>query len=158
MSSNNHLHESNIKSVLEQEFPDRSNFNLSFSGSVATPRSLHGSPRIQQSLGGDSDSNAFSKESYSDEFALKWLGLLGVNKKELRKVKRKGGGRVWYQRKRVKGLLCVIGLIGLFFFVNWLMLSRLQDHGVVQQSESPVNSSSVSGSISIQVCFFFSKL
>ncbi|KAF2303686.1 hypothetical protein GH714_021220 [Hevea brasiliensis] len=57
-----------------------------------------------------------------------------------RTVKRKGG-RLWYQRKKVKGLVAVIGLVGLFFFVNWFMLLRLQDHRVADlQNYSSQNS------------------
>ncbi|KAJ0017574.1 hypothetical protein Pint_09797 [Pistacia integerrima] len=91
--------------------------------------SRHGSPRLESSRFASSNDHLF--------------GL------KMKKVKRKGGGRVWYQRKRVKSLVGVIGLVGFFFFVNWFMLSSLQDHGQ-RQKLSIVNSSSVSASVSVK--------
>ncbi|GKU89887.1 hypothetical protein SLEP1_g3962 [Rubroshorea leprosula] len=74
-----------------------------------------------------------------------WLGFLWVGQKQqLRKGKRKGG-RVWHLRKRVKGLVVVIGLVGVFFLVNWFMLLRLQEDPVEPHHHgSPKNSSSIS--------------
>lgn len=64
------------------------------------------------------------------------------------KVKRRKVAKAWYSRKRVKWVVVLIGLVALFFFVNWIMLSRLQDHGVVSKARISKNSSSDSVSVS----------
>lgn len=61
-------------------------------------------------------------------------------------------GKSWYRRKRVKGLLLLIGLLGSFFLVNWIMLTRLQDETVRPITELSGNSSAASVSVSVQVC------
>ncbi|XP_044512342.1 O-fucosyltransferase 15-like isoform X2 [Mangifera indica] len=85
----------------------------------------------------DSRSRKGSPRLHSSRFANSNDHLLGL---KLKKVKRKGCGRAWYQRKRVKSFFGVIGLVGFFLLVNWVMLSSLQDHGQ-QQKLSLVNSS-----------------
>ncbi|KDP20702.1 hypothetical protein JCGZ_21173 [Jatropha curcas] len=81
----------------------------------------------------------------------KLLGFLSDQKQRQvnRTVKRKGGRVEWYQRKRVKGLVTVIGLLVLFFIVNWLMLLRLQDHRIIdpQNHSSQDSASSISVSV-----------
>ncbi|KAK8646303.1 hypothetical protein V6N13_120095 [Hibiscus sabdariffa] len=69
--------------------------------------------------------------------------LWGDRKKQAKKVKRRGA-KVWYQKKRVKGLIAVVALVGLFFLVDWFMLLRLQDHRVGHHDGASRNSSSVS--------------
>ncbi|OVA19998.1 GDP-fucose protein O-fucosyltransferase [Macleaya cordata] len=56
-------------------------------------------------------------------------------------------GRVWYRKKRIRGLVIVIALIGFFFLMNWWMLSRLQDDSGLSPKAGflNVNSSSVMG-------------
>ncbi|KAI6704577.1 hypothetical protein NL676_007539 [Syzygium grande] len=58
--------------------------------------------------------------------------------KTQQRAKRKMARR-WYQRR---GVLFVIGLMGCFLFVNWLMLLSLQDHKVSIQGGVTGNSSS----------------
>ena len=56
--------------------------------------------------------------------------------------------RFW-RRRRVKVILGVLGLVGLFFLTDWWMLSRLHDAGRgVKRSSSIVKSSSVSVQVS----------
>lgn len=68
-----------------------------------------------------------------------------------RRAKRKVG-RAWYSRKRVKFVVGVIGLLVLFFLMNWVMLLRLQDHGLHSESGFSGNSSVASVSVTVRVC------
>ncbi|PIA36784.1 hypothetical protein AQUCO_03200039v1 [Aquilegia coerulea] len=66
-----------------------------------------------------------SKKQYQQQFLSKQY------RGKRRAVPNTATGRVvWYRRKRVRGVLAVFFLVGLFFFMNWWMLSRLQDVGV----------------------------
>ncbi|XP_028763036.1 O-fucosyltransferase 15-like isoform X2 [Neltuma alba] len=56
----------------------------------------------------------------------------------------------WYRTKRVKGLLLLIGLLGSFFLVNWILLTRLQDEAVHPITELSRNSSADLVSVSVQ--------
>ncbi|XWS12882.1 hypothetical protein CRYUN_Cryun37aG0128200 [Craigia yunnanensis] len=115
--------------------PDRVNLR-------ASPRSRQGSPSQSPRLGPSRFING--EKSGASFVAAELLGRLWRGrKKQSKKVKRKGG-KVWYQKKSVKGLLVVIALVGLFFLVNWFMLLRLQDHRVGLHDGSSRNSSSVS--------------
>ncbi|XVF26094.1 hypothetical protein REPUB_Repub13aG0270200 [Reevesia pubescens] len=108
----------------------------------ASPRSRQGSPSQSPRLGPSRFMNG--EKSGASFVGAELLGkFLGGQKKQSKKVKRKGG-KAWYQKKRVKGLVLVIALVGLFFLVNWFMLLRLQDHGIGPQNGSSRNSSSVS--------------
>ncbi|KAG2688421.1 hypothetical protein I3760_09G094200 [Carya illinoinensis] len=127
---------------------DRAELNKARSGSFharsnsPTSRSRQDSPshspRFSPSRLSNSDRSQAS--SFSD---LKLLGFLWDRKLQLKaqqKGKRKAA-KSWYSRERVKGLVALIGLVGLFFLVNWIMLLRLQDQAVDSKAE---NSSSVS--------------
>lgn len=59
------------------------------------------------------------------------------------KVKKRRATRAWYSRKRVKGAVALIGLVALFFFVNWIMLLRLQDQRPDRDSKTRVSENSV---------------
>ncbi|KAJ7967736.1 O-fucosyltransferase [Quillaja saponaria] len=61
--------------------------------------------------------------------------------------------RVWSHSNRVKWLLTLTGLLGLFLFVNCFMLSRLQDDGVNLIAGLSDNSSAASISVSVQEKF-----
>lgn len=104
------------------------------------------SPRFSPSRLSNSDRS--QESSLSD---LKLLGFLWDQKQQL-KTQRKGkrkAAKSWYSRKRVKGLVALIGLVGLFFLVNWIMLLRLQDQAV---NSKAANSSSVSVPLRKEVC------
>ncbi|XP_022716152.1 uncharacterized protein At1g04910-like isoform X2 [Durio zibethinus] len=107
----------------------------------SSPRSRQGSPSRSPRLG---PSRFMNGEKSGSFVGAELLGILwGSRKKQSKKVKRKGG-KVWYHKNRVKGLVVVIALVGLFFLVNWFMLLRLQDHRVGRHTGSSRNSSSVS--------------
>uniref|UniRef100_A0A7N2L3P0 O-fucosyltransferase family protein n=1 Tax=Quercus lobata TaxID=97700 RepID=A0A7N2L3P0_QUELO len=59
------------------------------------------------------------------------------------KVKKRRAAKAWYSRKRVKGAVALIGLVALFFFVNWIMLLRLQDRRPDPDSKTRVSENSV---------------
>ncbi|KAL0012266.1 hypothetical protein SO802_007374 [Lithocarpus litseifolius] len=59
------------------------------------------------------------------------------------KVKKRRAAKAWYSRKRVKGAVALIGLVALFFFVNWIMLLRLQDQRPDPDSKTRVSENSV---------------
>lgn len=59
---------------------------------------------------------------------------------------RKRTGRAWYQRRRVKLVVTVIGLLGCFFLVDWLMLLRLQDQDDGLEDFGVTENSSLSSS------------
>lgn len=65
------------------------------------------------------------------------------------KVKKRRASKAWYSRKRVKGAVAVIGLVALFFFVNWIMILRLQDQRPDPDSKTRVSENSVL----VQVCY-----
>ncbi|XVF87788.1 hypothetical protein PTKIN_Ptkin18bG0149100 [Pterospermum kingtungense] len=107
-----------------------------------SPRSRQGSPSHSPRLGPSRFMNG--EKSGSSFVGAQLLGKLwGGGEKQSKKLRRKGG-RLWYQKKRVKGLVLVIALVGLFFLVDWFMLLRLQDHRVEPHNGPSKNSSSVS--------------
>ncbi|XP_059438977.1 O-fucosyltransferase 2-like isoform X1 [Corylus avellana] len=112
--------------------------------SSPTSRSRQGSPCHSPRLRPSRLSNDRSHASSFWDLKGLGLGFLWDQKQQL-KVKRKAT-KAWYSRKRVKGLVSLIGLVGLFFLVNWIMLLRLQDHGV----DSKAVVSGISGSVSIR--------
>ena len=115
--------------------------------SSPSSRSRQGSPCHSPRLGASRlSSNDRSHASLFWDLKELGLGFLWDQNQQL-KVKRKAA-KAWYSRKRVKGLVGLVGLVGLFFLVNWIMLSRLQDHGVDSKAGVP----GISGSVSIQVC------
>ncbi|KAK8551637.1 hypothetical protein V6N12_040268 [Hibiscus sabdariffa] len=108
----------------------------------ASPRSHQGSPNQSPRLAPSRFLNG--EKSGASFLGAELLGKLwGDRKKKSKKVKRRGA-KVWYQKKRVKGLVAVVALVGLFFLVDWFMLLRLQDHRVGPPDGSSRNSSSVS--------------
>ncbi|XP_054785595.1 O-fucosyltransferase 15-like isoform X2 [Prosopis cineraria] len=74
---------------------------------------------------------------------------LQLNPPQQHKGKLKAG-KSWYRTKRVKGLLLLLGLLGSFFLVNWIMLTRLQDEAAHSITESSRNSSADSVPVSVQ--------
>ena len=64
-------------------------------------------------------------------------------------MKKRKASKAWYSRKRVKGAVAVIGLVALFFFVNWIMILRLQDQRPDPDSKTRVSENSVL----VQVCY-----
>ncbi|PKI43715.1 hypothetical protein CRG98_035914, partial [Punica granatum] len=67
-----------------------------------------------------------------------------------RRGKRRAG-RAWYQRRRVKAVVAVIGMLACFFIVDWLMLLRLQDHNIEIEDFEVIGNSSSSSSNSSKV-------
>uniref|UniRef100_A0A2P2KR26 Uncharacterized protein At1g04910-like n=1 Tax=Rhizophora mucronata TaxID=61149 RepID=A0A2P2KR26_RHIMU len=117
--------------------------------SSPTPSPRMGNSRFLGEYGDSEDQNgvSFALSSLVGSFwNRKWRQLkMGVT----RKGAGGGGGRAWYQRKRVKG---VIGLVGLYFLVNWFLLWRLQDLRAVtfhHQDCSFHNSSFMSVSVEV---------
>ncbi|KAH1065936.1 hypothetical protein J1N35_030923 [Gossypium stocksii] len=112
-----------------------------------SPRSRQGSPSHSPRLGPSRFLNG--EKSGASFFGAELLGKLwGDRKKQPKNAKRKGG-KVWYQKKRVKGLVVVTALVGLFFLVDWIMLLRLQDHRVGSDDRSSRNASSVSAQVKV---------
>ncbi|KAL5578757.1 hypothetical protein UlMin_011199 [Ulmus minor] len=110
-----------------------------------TPRSRQGSPVRSPRIGPSRFSNM--GRSYDSQYESSFFGLnvlLGRKKQRSYQRGKRKVGRAWYGRKRIKGLVTLIGLLGLFLFVNWLMLLRLQDRGVDSEGSLLGNSSSVS--------------
>ncbi|KAF3451764.1 hypothetical protein FNV43_RR07860 [Rhamnella rubrinervis] len=118
-----------------------------------TPRSRQASPVPSPGLGPTrfSRSDRFANSIY-DSSSTSGLGSLWGRKQHLKAHQRakKKVGRAWYGKKRVKGLAAVIGLLGFFLLFNWMMLLRLQDHGVDERERSSGNSSLASVSVSIR--------
>ncbi|XVE87736.1 hypothetical protein DITRI_Ditri19aG0011700 [Diplodiscus trichospermus] len=138
-SNTSNFHNPLVESKQEQldtiRIPDRVDLR-------ASPRSRQGSPSHSPRLGPSRFINGErSRASFVGAELLR--RLWGGRKQQSKRVKRKGG-KVWYQKKRVKGVVVVIALVGLFFLVNWFMLLRLQDHRVGLHDRSSRNSSSVS--------------
>ena len=120
--------------------------------SSSTPRSRQSSP-LHSPRPGPSRFSIADRSCDSSQYDSSFLGfnLFGCfwDQKKLKprqRVKRK------IAKKRYKGLLILICLLGLFLFVNWIMLLRLQNHGFHPKARSSGNSSS---SISIRVCIEF---
>lgn len=90
------------------------------------------SPRRGPSLFGNGENDGFD-----------WLRFFWGRRQQLKKGKRRGGS-IWYLRKKLKGLVVLIGLVGVFFLVNWFMLMRLQEDRVEIHDASSKNSSLVS--------------
>lgn len=129
--------------------------------STAWPSSFHyrsGTPRSRQSSPSHSprhssgptrlsNSDRFSDEDSHYDTTSFWGGLNVQRRSGKRKV-----GSAWYSKKRVKGLVGVIGLLVLYFVMNWVMLLRLQDHRLHTKSWFSGNSSSPAPiSVAIQV-------
>lgn len=119
------------------------------SGST-TPRNRQASPSHSPQLGpsrfGSFDQSSGDVHHASSFSGLKLFGFpsnQSMHKLKADKRVKKKAGAVWYRRKRVKGLLFLILLVGLFFLVNWVMLSRLQEQDVrlQEQDNKGVNSS-----------------
>lgn len=136
------------------------------SGST-TPRIRQASPTHSPRLG-PSRLGSFDQSSGDVHHASSFSGfkLFGFSSNEsLHKLKvdrrvKKRAGIVWYQRKRFKGLLIIILLVGMFFLVNWVMLLRLQEqddiiqeHDDNQANSNPELPGNVSSpKISVQAC------
>lgn len=142
------------------------------SGST-TPRNRQASPTHSPRLGpsrfGSFDQFSSDVHHASSFSGLKLFGFLSnqsLHKLRADKRVKKKVGTVWYQRKRVKGLLFFILLVGLFFLVNWIMLLRLQeqDDRIQEHDDNGVNSNpGFSGNVSsprilAQACIVNSRL
>ncbi|KAF2309082.1 hypothetical protein GH714_000368 [Hevea brasiliensis] len=119
--------------MLVSDRPETSGFFHSRSNS-ATSISHQSSPSQSPRLG---SSRLLSNDLYLDNQHSKpfsssnFLGFFRDHQqRQLNRVVKRKGGRECYQRKRVKGLVAVIGLVGSFFLVIWFMLLRLQDHRI----------------------------
>ncbi|XP_024923370.3 O-fucosyltransferase 15 isoform X2 [Ziziphus jujuba] len=113
-----------------------------------TPRSRQSSPGHSPRIGPSrfSSSDRFSDSQYETSFS--GLGSLWGRKQHL-KAKQRANRK--FGKKRLKGLVAVIVLLSLFLLFNWIMLSRLQDHGVDSRAKSAGNSTSSSASVSISI-------
>ncbi|XP_021819691.1 uncharacterized protein At1g04910-like [Prunus avium] len=114
------------------------------SGST-TPRSRQSSPGNSPRLGPTRFANSDTCDSQYTPLFLGFDKELKMQRRAKRKV-----GRAWYSRKRVKFVVGVIGLLVLFFLMNWVMLLRLQDHGLHSESGFSGNSSVASVSVTIR--------
>ncbi|KAA3489035.1 O-fucosyltransferase family protein isoform 1 [Gossypium australe] len=113
-----------------------------------SPRSRQGSPSHSPRLGPSRFLNG--EKSGASFVGAELLGKLWVDRKKQPKNAKRKGGKVWYQKKRVKGLVVVTALVGLFFLVDWIMLLRLQDHRVGSDDRSSRNASSVSAQVKVR--------
>lgn len=121
-----------------------------------SPRSRQGSPSHSPRLGPSRFLNG--EKSGASFVGAELLGKLWGDRKKQPKNAKRRGGKIWYQKKRVKGLVVVIALVGLFFLVDWFMLLRLQDHRVGSDDGSSRNASSVSAQVaqlSFALRFYF---
>ncbi|KAK5831514.1 O-fucosyltransferase 2-like isoform X1 [Gossypium arboreum] len=115
---------------------------------------LRGSPRSRQGSPSHSPRLCPSRFLNGEKSGASFVGaellgkLWGDRKKQPKNAKRKGG-KVWYQKRRVKGLVVVTALVGFFFLVDWIMLLRLQDHRVGSDDRSSRNASSVSAQVKV---------
>ncbi|KAE8700453.1 O-fucosyltransferase family protein isoform 2 [Hibiscus syriacus] len=107
----------------------------------ASPRSRQGSPSQSPRLG---PSRFLNGEKSGASFVVgELLGKLwGDRKKQSKKVRRRGS-KLWYQKKRVKGFVVLVALVGLFFLIDWFMLLRLQAHRVGPRGGSSRSSVSI---------------
>ncbi|XP_062013557.1 O-fucosyltransferase 2-like isoform X1 [Rosa rugosa] len=113
----------------------------SFHFRSGTPRSRHSSPGHSPRPGTGTGHTRFGDaDSQTTSF---WGGLSVQRRSEKRKVE-----RAWYSKKRVKGIVGVIGLLVLYFVMNWVMLLRLQDHRLHSKSWFSGKSSSSPAPIS----------
>ncbi|KAI3890562.1 hypothetical protein MKX03_036110 [Papaver bracteatum] len=133
----------------------RDKFGLLASSSSNTS---HGSPPLQATRFSNLYNNRSNSSNLNSWNFLKIFGVflkknpnqqqmglgLVINKS---KGKTSAAGRVWYRKKRVRGLVVIIVLIGFFFLMNWWMLSRLPDDSSLNSNHGflNVNSSSVRG-------------
>ncbi|KAJ4975501.1 hypothetical protein NE237_000607 [Protea cynaroides] len=138
-----------LPEISEIRVPDRSEVNAwstSFHARshATTPRSRQSSPRsptaFQESVYGSFPSR-FSNTDRSSRSPIQSLGFNSNNRwwkskftgfwseQRQQRVKRKAA-RLW-NRKRTTSLLAIIGLLGVFFFMNWWMLSRLHHKGLI---------------------------
>ncbi|XP_028773867.1 uncharacterized protein LOC114730926 [Neltuma alba] len=122
-----------------------------------TSRSHQSSPNHSPRLGPSRLSSFHRSHSSFSSSPFKWNAWgflknwkLQLNPPQQHKGKLKAG-KSWYRTKRVKGLLLLIGLLGSFFLVNWIMLTRLQDEAVHPITELSRNSSADSVSVPVQV-------
>ncbi|KAF4379245.1 hypothetical protein G4B88_010639 [Cannabis sativa] len=115
----------------------------------STPRSRQSSPANSPRPGPSRFS--FADRSCDSKYDSSFHGfnifgcLLDQKKQKPRQQRaRRKVGKVWYGMKRVKGIVILIFLLGLFLLVDWIMLSRLQNHGIHPKARSSTNSASVS--------------
>ncbi|PON52147.1 O-fucosyltransferase [Parasponia andersonii] len=132
---------------------DQSEQNTSWSSFInsrlnSTPRSRQSSPVHSPRLGPSRFSIADRSSDSQYDSSSPWFKLSGFlwdqKKQKARQRAKRKVGRMWYGKKRIKGLVFLICLLGLFLLVNWVMLLRLQSHGVHPKAHSSGNSSSVS--------------
>nr|KJB57790.1 hypothetical protein B456_009G181200 [Gossypium raimondii] len=112
-----------------------------------SPRSRQGSPSHSPRLGPSRFLNG--EKSGASFVGAELLGKLWADRKKQPKNAKRKGGKVWYQKERVKGLVVLTALVGLFFLVDWIMLLRLQDHRVGSDDRSSRNASSVSAQVKV---------
>ncbi|KAI9198130.1 hypothetical protein LWI28_010800 [Acer negundo] len=124
MSSNHLPLESGSDQGHEKQTLDRCSSNSFSSGSLTTAGSHQG-----------------SSGRLLNNNVEKLMGFFWETKKESKSLKRKGGGMVWYQKKKTKRMVFVVGLIGFFFIFNWFMIVNLQDGG--EKIDSFANSSKI---------------
>lgn len=106
----------------------------------STPRSRSSSPLHSPRLGPSRFSIADQRSCDSQyDASFRWFKVFGCCWD-----RKKQKARQRARKKRIKGLVVLICLLGLFLLVNWIMLLRLQNHGVHLKARSLKNSSSVS--------------
>ncbi|KAI4298746.1 hypothetical protein L6164_032265 [Bauhinia variegata] len=119
-----------------------------------TSRSRQSSPSHSPRLGPSRFSNSRRSHPRSSSFGLKTWSFLWKWEQEFKPQQQKTKMKLakpWYRRKRVKGLLALIGLLGCFILVNWIMLVRLQHDGApAKVAEISSDSSTASLSVSVQ--------
>ncbi|OAY24593.1 hypothetical protein MANES_17G027700v8 [Manihot esculenta] len=129
--------------MLVSDPPETSRFFHSRPNS-ATSMSPQSSPSQSPRLGSSRliNNDLCFNSQHSKPFLLSiFLGLRDQQQRLVNRTMKRKVGRVCHQRKRVKGLLGVIGLVGFFFLINWFMLLRLQDHRIADlQNHSSQNS------------------
>ncbi|KAK1270904.1 hypothetical protein QJS04_geneDACA019681 [Acorus gramineus] len=111
-------------------------------------------------VGGGGGSSSSSSLSFKTRFSTestpldrwRWCNLLQMpsyltanKQQQLKSGKRKVVGvRGWRHRKRVRGLVFMVMLMGLFFLVNWWMLSHLQEDVSLPRKEMASNGTTTS--------------
>lgn len=124
------------------------------------PKSRPASPSHSPRLGPSRLSNAEKPFSYSpydsSSSFFKVFNFLGNEKQQLKSKQRgrRKESRVWYAKRRVKWLVALIGLLGFFVLVNWMMLLRLPYNGVDSNDGSKEKDSSDSVTVTVRVCVF----